>query len=98
VVLDVTAKDSTGRQVFKHQREWKEIGVDLKGDQRAKAWEIKNTIDNSLQPRRTYTDTLLIPFPEGAKEGEVEVRLIYFLDPARPQVVERVVKKVNFPR
>jgi hypothetical protein len=60
VVLDVTAKTENNPKVFTHQKVWQEIGVDLKGEQKVKAWEIKNTIDLALQTRRTHTETLTI--------------------------------------
>ena len=58
MVLDVTAKTETNPKAFSFQKVWQEIGVDLKGAQKVKAWEIKNTIDLSLPPRRTHTETL----------------------------------------
>lgn len=96
MVLDVTAKTATGQQVFSHRREWKEIGIDLNGDQQVKAWEIKNTIDMALQPRQTHTERLSIPFPEGTTAGEIEATLTYHHRPGEEFVVHRAVRKVTF--
>lgn len=96
MVLDVTAKTDAGNQVFTYRREWKEIGVDLLGDQRVKAWEIKNTIDLSLQPRQTHTERLAIPFPEGTTGGEIEAKITYHHRPGEEFVVHRAVRKVTF--
>jgi hypothetical protein len=96
VVLDVTAKTETGARVFSSRQEWKEIGIDLNGDQRVKAWEIKNTIDTALQPRRTHTERLTIPFPEGTAAGEIEGTLTYHHRPGEEFVVHRVARKVTF--
>jgi len=96
VVLDVTAKTETGTQVFSHQKAWQEVGVDLDGDQKVKAWEIKNTIDLALQPRRTHTETLTIPFPEGTTAAEIEATLTYHHRPGEEFVVHRVVRRVTF--
>jgi hypothetical protein len=98
VVLDVTAKTQDGTKVFSHQRGWQEIGVDLNGDQQVKSWEIKNTIDQALQPRRTHTETLTIPVPEGATGLEVEAILTYHHRPGEEFVVHRVTKKVTIKK
>jgi hypothetical protein len=94
VVLDVTAKTQDGTKVFSHQRSWQEIGVDLSGDQQVKSWEIKNTIDEALQPRRTHTETLTIPVPEGTKTIDIEAILTYHHRPGEEFIVHRVTKKL----
>jgi hypothetical protein len=96
VVLDVTAKTENNPKVFGYQKVWQEIGVDLKGDQKVKAWEIKNTIDMALQPRRTHTETLAINFPEGTAAAEIEATLTYHHRPGEEFVVHRVVRRVQF--
>ena len=61
-----------------------------------KAWEIKNTIDLALQPRRTHTETLTIPFPEGTTGAEIEATLTYHHRPGEEFVVHRVLRRVTF--
>ena len=72
--------------------------MDLKGEQKVKAWEIKNTIDLALQPRRTHTETLTINFPQGTAAAEIEATLTYQHRPGEEFVVHRVVRKVNFAK
>ena len=96
MVLDVTAKTDDGKQIFSQRKEFKEVGVDLNGDQRVKAWEIKNTIDLALQPRQTHTERLAIPFPEGTTGGEIEATLTYHHRPGEEFVVHKAVRKVTF--
>ena len=98
MVLDVTAKTENNPKLYSYQKVWQEIGVDLKGDQKVKAWEIKNTIDLALQPRRTHSETLTINFPPGTTAGEVEATLIYHHRPGEEFVVHRVVRKVTFTK
>jgi len=98
VVLDVTAKTENGTKVFSHRKSWQEIGVDLNGDQKVKAWEIKNTIDLALQPRRTATEILTIPFPEGTAAAEIEATLTYQHGPGNEFVVHKVTRKVAFQK
>jgi hypothetical protein len=96
VVLDVTARTESNPKVFSYQKVWQEIGVDLNGEQKIKAWEIKNTIDLALQPRRRQTETLTINFPEGTGAAEIEATLTYQHRPGEEFVVHRVVRQVNF--
>lgn len=96
MVLDVTAKTETGQKVWSHQKSWQEIGLDLKGRQQLKAWEIKNTIDLALQPRQTHTERLTIPLPEGTRSVEVEAVLTYHHRPGEEFVVHRALRKVAF--
>jgi hypothetical protein len=98
VVLDVTAKTDTGATVFTHQKVWQEIGIDLDGKQQFKSWAIKNTIDLALQPRRTHTETLTIPFPEAAAAGEIEATITYQHRPGEEFVVHRATRRVTFPK
>ncbi len=95
MVLDVTAKTG-GNQVFSQRKEWKEVGVDLNGDQKVKAWEIKNTIDLALQPRRIQTERLTVPLPEGTTEVEIEAVLTYHHRPGEEFTVHRLARKVTF--
>ncbi len=98
MVLDVTAKTETNPKVFSYQKVWQEIGVDLKGEQKVKAWEIKNTIDMALQPRRTHTEQLTISLPEGTTTTEIEATLTYHHRPGEEFVVHRIVRKVGFSK
>lgn len=98
MVLDVTAKTETGTQVFTHRKEWRELGVDLNGDQKALAWEVKNTLDLALQPRRTESERLIIPFPEGTIAADIEATLTYHHRPGEEFVVHRLARRVTFPK
>jgi len=96
VVLDVTASTEKGTKVYGYQKIWQEIGVDLNGDQKVRAWDIKNTIDLALQPRRTHTETLTITLPEGTTTAEIVATLTYHHRPGEEFVVHRVARKVAF--
>jgi hypothetical protein len=98
VVLDVTAKTEKNPKAFTYQKVWQEIGVDLKGEQKVKAWEIKNTIDLALQPRRVHTERLAIELPEGTGAAEIEAVLTYHHRPGEEFVIHRVVRKVEFKK
>lgn len=84
--------------MFGYQKVWREVGVDLNGDQKFKAWEIKNTIDLALQPRRTHTETLMIPFAEGTAGAEIEATLTYHHRPGEEFIVHRASRKLAFKK
>ncbi len=92
----MTAKTETGAKVYGYQKTWREIGVDLAGNQQFKSWEIKNTLDLSLQPRQTATERLTIPLPDGTKSVEIEAVLTYHHRPGEEFVVHRAVRRVPF--
>lgn len=94
----MTAKTQDGQKVFSHRKVWQEIGTDLRGNQQYKSWEIKNTVDLSLQPRATHTERLAIPFPAGTAAAEIEATVTYHHRPGEEFVVHRVAKPVTFPR
>ncbi|MBI1893275.1 MAG: hypothetical protein HYS14_04085 [Candidatus Rokubacteria bacterium] len=64
--------------------------------QKVRAWEIKNTIDPALQPRRTHSEAFTIPLPEGTTAAEIEAVLTYHHRPGEEFVVHRVLRKVSF--
>lgn len=94
----MTANTDKGVKVFGYQKVWQEIGVDLNGDQKVRAWDIKNTIDLALQPRRTHTETLAILFPEGTTAAEIVATLTYQHRPGEEFVVHKVERKLVFRR
>ena len=94
MVLDVTAKSEKGTKVFSYQKVWQEIGTDLAGDQKVRAWDIKNTIDLALQPRQRHTERLPVQLPEGTNLVEIEATLTYHHRPGEEFVVHKVERKV----
>lgn len=92
----MTANTEKGIKVFGYQKVWQEIGIDLNGDQKLRAWDIKNTLDLALQPRRTHTETLTVVFPEGTTAAEIEATLTYHHRPGEEFNVHRVVRKIGF--
>ncbi len=92
----MTANTDKGVKVFGYQKVWQEIGVDLNGDQKVRAWDIKNTIDLALQPRRIHTETLTILFPEGTTGAEVVATLTYHHRPGEEFVVHRAARRILF--
>jgi hypothetical protein len=98
VVLDVTAKTETGAKVYSYQKVWREIGIDLAGNEQVKSWEIKNTLDLALQPRQTHSERLTIALPDGTRAVDIEAVLTYQHRPGEEFIVHRAARKVALPR
>ena len=101
MVLDVTAKnldeeDPKKQELFKGQKTWFEIGVDLDRDMRYGAWQIKEIIDLTLPPMQTQKEQYLIHFDTDIEEVEVEVKLSYFISGGQGAVVHTMKKQLSF--
>lgn len=96
MVLDVTAKTDTGTVVVIGKREYWEIGLDLEGDHRVGAWQIKEILDLTLPPRKTTSERFIMELPEKTKSADVEVKLTYFPSPKTELTVHKTVTKLVF--
>jgi len=96
--MDVTARTNKGVVINIGKKEYREIGVDLDGNERLGAWQIKEIIDLTLPPGKTTEERFVAEFPEGTKSVDIEVLLTYYLTPGYQSVVHRVGKKVGFER
>ncbi len=101
MVLDVTAKnldeeDTEKQELFKAQKTWFEIGVDLDRDMRYGAWQIKEIIDLTLPPMQTQKEQYLVNFDTDVEEVEVEVTLSYFISGGKGDVIYSVKKQLSF--
>lgn len=78
----MTAKDTvTGKVVWSQKKEFFEPGLDLDGDRRYGAWQMKDVLDFTLPPRKTTTEKYYAVFPEASKKVELEVTVKYFHKP-----------------
>lgn len=101
MVLDVTAKnldeeDPEKQELFKAQKIWFEIGVDLDRDMRYGAWQIKEIIDLTLPPMQTQKEQYLVHFDTDTEEVEVEVKLSYFISGGKGNVIYTTTKQLSF--
>ena len=96
MVLEVTAKTNRGKVITMGRKEYWEIGLDLDGEHRMGAWQIKEILDLTLPPRKTTTERFVTELPKGTKSAEVEVKVTY--KPAKTITlnVHRIVKKLTF--
>jgi len=96
VVLDVTAKDSKGKELFKTQKTWFEIGVDTDRDMRYGAWQIKEIIDLTLPPMQTQSEQYLMHFDTDTELVDIEVRLWYYISGGKGDVVYDFKKTLEY--
>ncbi len=92
----MTAKTDSGKELFIAKKEYREIGLDIEGNERLGAWQIKEIIDLSLPPQKKTIERFTAEFPENTKSVDIEVMLKYFLTPSYESVVYKVTRKVSF--
>jgi hypothetical protein len=66
-VLEVSAKDSSGKEIFREQREYKNIGLSRKGEPATAAWLISSYSyekSTALRAGETRRETFTITLPE----------------------------------
>ncbi len=89
-------EDQAKQELFKAQKTWFEIGVDLDRDMRYGAWQIKEIIDLTLPPMQTQKEQYLIHFDTDIEEVEIEVKLSYFISGGKGDVIYSTKKKLSF--
>jgi hypothetical protein len=94
--MEVTAKTNTGTVVLMGKREYWEIGLDLDGDHRVGAWQIREIVDLSLPPRKTTSERFITELPEGTKSAEIEVKVTAYPSPKTEVPVHKVMKTITF--
>ena len=98
MVLDVTASNEQGENLYTASRTWQQIGVDAERRMQYGAWLIKEIIDLSLPPLATQRERFVIHLPVESTAVTVRAELRYHLgdDPGRP--VETLERKIDFSR
>ena len=96
MVLDVTAKDNNGKELFKAEKKYFEIGVDTDRDMRYGAWQIKEIIDLTLPPLQTQKEQYLMNFDSDTDEVTINVKLWYYISGKSGHVVHEVTEKLEY--
>lgn len=87
MVLDVTATDGKGKELFKNQKSWFQIGVDTDRFMRYGAWQIKEFIDFTLPPMQTASEQYLVHFDTDTEKANIDVKLWYYISGAKGELV-----------
>lgn len=97
MVLEVTAKTDKGTVITMGKKEYWELGMDLDGDHRLGAWQIKEVIDLTLPPKKTTKESFVTELPADTKSAEVEVKVIRHAG-FKTFELYRLTKKLNFEK
>ena len=93
---NLSEEDPKKQEIFKAQKTWFEIGVDLDRYMRYGAWQIKEIIDLTLPPMQTQKEQYLIHFDTDIDEVEIEVKLSYFISGGKGDVIYSTIKQLSF--
>jgi hypothetical protein len=90
VVLEVTAKDlESGKVLYRGERTYFEIGLDLDGYMRYGAWQIKEIVDLTLQPLKTQHERFFFLLNKNTKSAEVAVNVYYYISGKKGSLVHQ---------
>ncbi|HAS52823.1 MAG TPA: hypothetical protein DCS42_01215 [Nitrospiraceae bacterium] len=78
------------------RKEYWELGVDIDGDHRMGAWQIKEVVDLTLPPRKTTKERFVTELGEGVKSADVEVKVTYYPSAKHELVIHKEAKKLTF--
>ncbi len=97
MVLEVTAKDTkTGKILYKDERKYFEIGLDLDGYMRYGAWQIKEIVDLTLQPLKTQHERFFFVLNKGVEEAEVTVNVYYYISGKKGDLIYQKKKILSY--
>lgn len=94
--MEVTAKDKGGNVLFNDKKTYVEIGVDTDRDMRYGAWQIKELIDLTLQPKDTQKEKFHMIFKPETDRADIEVTVTYCLSGAKCNVVHKATKTLTY--
>lgn len=92
----MTAKTDKGQLIEMGKKEYWEIGIDMDGEHRLGAWQIKEIIDLTLPPMKTTKERFITELLPDTKSAEIEVRLTYYPAPKKEIQVHRFTKTITF--
>jgi hypothetical protein len=96
VVLEVTARNEKGEEIFSAEHEYEMIGLNQEGKRVFDAWAIRQiNDDNTLQPDRIDSKTFEIPIPKEVESVSLEAVLSYLIAPeAQPIFMSKATKTI----
>lgn len=93
----MTAKTDKGTVINMGKKEYWELGMDLDGDHRLGAWQIKEVIDLTLPPMKTTKESFVTELPADTKTAEVEVKVTRHAGKKTFELF-KATKKLNFEK
>ncbi len=93
----MTAKTDKGTVINIGKKEYWELGMDLDGDHRLGAWQIKEIIDLTLPPMKTTKERFVTELPPDTKSAEIEVTVTRLAGSKKLELY-KTVKKLSFEK
>ena len=97
----MTAKTDKGAVINIGRKEYWELGMDVDGDHRLGAWQIKEIIDLTLPPMKTTKERFVAELPPDTKSAEIEIKVTHYPSGITGKPVlelHRVVKTLSFEK
>jgi hypothetical protein len=100
VVLDVTARDLDGKEIFQTAKFYMAQATDARSNHMVLGPDKKLGLirDTSIQPYAPKEETFEIPLPAGIRDAVIEVNLSYQPRPGNVFPIHKMVRKVNLER
>jgi hypothetical protein len=100
VVLEVTARDPEGKELFQTSRFYMVQATDARSNHMVLGPDKKLGIirDTSIQPFAPKEETFEIPLPVGLKAAVLEISLSYQPRPGNVYPIHKVVRNVSLGR
>jgi hypothetical protein len=97
VVLDVTANNTEGKNIFETSRIYSTQATDSRSTHMVLGPENKLGFirDTSIQPFAPKEETIEVPLPAGLRDAEIEVNLSYQPRPGNVYPIHQVKRKVS---
>ncbi len=94
--LEVSATDKQGRELFRERKRYFQIGMDTEQYMRYGAWQIKEYLDLTLQPKSTQEERFLMHFEKKTNEALLDVTLTYCLSGKKCDVIYRESRRLTY--
>ncbi len=91
----MTAKDNFGK-TYKETRSYYPIGIDLDGYMRYGAWQIKEMVDLTLQPKTTQHEQVVFEFDKEVTSADVTVNVYYYISGKKGDLIYTKEKHLVF--
>lgn len=95
MVLDVTATDSEGNE-YREKKVYRQVGLDTDRLWRFGAWQIKEVIDMTLQPKETREERVVFEFPKNTGSADVTVDVYYYVSGSEGDKIYSVSRHLLF--
>ena len=91
----MTARDSEGKE-YGERKIYRQIGLDTDRLWRFGAWQIKEVIDMTLQPKETRGERVVFEFPKNTVSADVTVDVYYYVSGSEGEKIYSVTRHLPF--